>query len=275
VTSYADDTYVCVSDNDLFQVKTKLEATMTLHNRFLTEIGMVTNVSKTELIYFSRRPTDAPSLLVENQTVVPTQHIKVLGVQFSNDLSWDHHITNTINKARPTILKLKYLTKYLNTDALKKVATSHFYGLFYYGSTVWLNEQTTAQQWQKLNSIHYRVQRVCIRDFRNKKSRLEVNAITQRATPLQWMKYSNCKQAVGLFLQKEKSTRLGIKLQTQSYINDRCPGKATMIDHSKLKIGRQCFPNRLRSMKDINFDWVNGISDDMLRIKLKRTFFNT
>jgi len=81
VTSYADDTYVCVSDIDPSQVKTKLETTMTLHNKFFMDIGMVTNVSKTELIYFSRRPTEAPSLLVENQTVLPTQHIKVLGVQ--------------------------------------------------------------------------------------------------------------------------------------------------------------------------------------------------
>jgi len=60
-------------------------------------------------------------------------------------------------------------------------------------------------------------------------------------------------KSIGLFLEKEKSTRLGFKLQTQAYINDRCPGKATMTDLSRLKIGRQSFPNRLRFMRDIDF----------------------
>jgi len=147
--------------------------------------------------------------------------------------------------------------------------------MFYYGSTVWLNELTTAIQWRKLNSIHYRVQRICLRDFRNKLSRSEVTSRVKRATPLQWMKYSNCKQAIGLLLQREKSTRLGLKLQSQAYINDRCPGKATLIDNSKLKIGRQSFPNRLRSMREIEFDWATGISDDLLRIRLKKPFLNT
>lgn len=115
---------------------------MTQHNKFLTNIGMVTNVSKTELAYFSRRPCTAPLLTVENQVVVPIQHIKVLGVHFSNDLTWEYHIANTIKKACPTMLKLKFL----DAKALKKVATSHLYEMFYYGSTVWLNELATASQ---------------------------------------------------------------------------------------------------------------------------------
>jgi len=90
---------------------------------------------------------------------------------------------------------------------------------------------------------------------------------------LQLMKYLDCKQAIELFLQQEKSTRLGLKLQSQAYINDRCPVKAKMTDLFRIKIGRQGFPNRLRSMREINFDWVTGISDNLLNIRLKKTFF--
>jgi len=168
-------------------------------------------------------------------------------VHFSDDLTWDFHIAKAIKKARPIMMKLKFLMKYLDRSALKEVATSHFHGMFYYVSTVWLNELTTSTQWRKLNSIHYRVQRICLRDFKNKLSRQDsVTSITERATPLQWMKYSNCKQVVTFFLQRDKSSRLGLKLQSQTYINDRIPGKATTQDLSRLKIGRQGFQNRLR-----------------------------
>jgi len=70
VTSYADDNYVCVADKDPDLVKNKLEITMSLHTRFLTDIAMVTNVSKTKLTYFSRKPGSFPLLSVKNQTVM-------------------------------------------------------------------------------------------------------------------------------------------------------------------------------------------------------------
>lgn len=54
ITSYADDTYVSVSAKTTDEVKEKLVHNMSAHNSFLKDIGMVTNVSKTELIYFSR-----------------------------------------------------------------------------------------------------------------------------------------------------------------------------------------------------------------------------
>jgi len=85
-----------------------------------------------------------------------------LGVNFFSDLSWDYHIDTVINKARPTMMKLKFLPKYLDMDAMKKAATSHFYGMLYYSSTIWPTEMTTSARWRKLNSIHYRAQRVSL-----------------------------------------------------------------------------------------------------------------
>jgi len=36
------------------------------------------------------------------------------------------------------------------------------------------------------------------------------------------------------------------KLLQETYVNDRCPGRAKFSDKSKLKIGRQSLPNRLK-----------------------------
>jgi len=79
--------------------------------------------------------------------------------------------------------------------------------------------------------------------------------------------------AINLFLQNEKSTRLGLKLRNKAYINDRFPGRASLIDKAIKKIGRQSFLNRQQSLRCIDFDWTQGITPDRLRINLKKTFF--
>jgi len=64
------------------------------------------------------------------------------------------------------------------------------------------------------------------------------------------------------------------KLRHRAYINDRCPGRATFCDRSRLKIGRQSLPNRLDFFRNIKFDWTRreNLSTDKLRTELKKTF---
>jgi len=142
----------------------------------------------------------------------------------------------------------------------------------YYGSQTWLNELTTSVQRRKLYSIHFCALRIWLKDFRNKTSKPLINAKFKRATPVQWMRYTNSKMAISLVLLREKSNRLGIKLQNLLYINDRCPGWGITMDCSRHKIGKNSFPNRLQCLRLINFDWTNGINLNKLRICLKKTF---
>jgi len=67
------------------------------------------------------------------------------------------------------------------------------------------------------------------------------------------------------------------KLRERAYVNDRSPGRATFIDRSKLKIGRQSLLSRLDFFREIKFDWCGqeDMSKDKLRIELKKTFITT
>jgi len=70
----------------------KLEQTMTVHDDYLISIGMKTNVAKTEFTLFSRKQLEQPPFLeVKGTKILPTGTIKVLGVKFRWDLSWDDH----------------------------------------------------------------------------------------------------------------------------------------------------------------------------------------
>jgi len=54
---------------------------------------------------------------------------------------------------------------------------------------------------------------------------------------------------------------------------DRLHGRAVFMDSSRLKIGKNAFPNRLKCMKSIKFGWTDGIGDHALRQNLKKTFY--
>jgi len=89
--------------------------------------------------------------------------------------------------------KLKYLNKLVDLEGMKRIVTTHFFGMIYYSSQVWLNEQTTSRQWRMIISLHYKALRSAIGDYKNNISKRALDSIFKRANPYQWMNYSNAK----------------------------------------------------------------------------------
>jgi len=274
LTSYADDTYVSISGNDVNEVKLKIEETMTKHDDYLQNIGMKTNVTKTELIFYSRKKINTTPITVKGSDIIPSSSMKVLRIKFDNHLTWDTQIKDIKTKAMHVINKLKFLSKFVDKEMMRRVVTSHFFGMIYYASPVWMSETTTAPHWKTLNSLHYRVLRSSVRDFTYKWSKDDLNNYFKRATPLKWMRYTCSKMAMKLYLLGQAGPPMSTKLRASAYINDRQPHKVHFMDTSRLKIGKQSLTNRLSSMKTIKFDWANGIDKHKLRIELKKTFID-
>jgi len=188
------------------------------------------------------------------------------------DLSWKTHFENLTKKAKYTLAKMRFLSKYLDQSSMKKVITSHYFSTIYYGSQVWLGETTSSKHWHLLNILHYKGIRTVCRDFRKRKRKAELDSILDRAKPKQWMKFSCCKLAIKLLQLGSNGPPMSLSLRQNLYYNDRT-GKSSIMDTSRQKIGKASFKNRLTCFKDINFNWKNVPNDDALRIALKRVFF--
>jgi len=131
---------------------------------------------------------------------------------------------------------------------------------------------TRSGHWKLLNSIHYRAVRLAIGDRLNMLSRHEIDRISGRCNPHQWMEYSNAKIAIILYCLNERGPRLTHRLRSSCYINDRKLGIGSFTDSSRLKIACHSLPNRLKLMKRVTFDRTQGINKHSLSINLKRTF---
>jgi len=60
---------------------------------------------------------------------------------------------------------------------LFKVMSSQYYGMCFYGSTVWLNGTNSFLDIRKMNTLHYRALRIAKNDFKRKLSRAELDLI--------------------------------------------------------------------------------------------------
>jgi hypothetical protein len=66
------------------------------------------------------------------------------------------------------------------------------------------------------------------------------------------------------------------KLIINYFEEPRHPGLGQFFDFSRTRKGFQSLQNRLLFMQSVNFDWNNNsneLSDDHLRIELKKAFF--
>jgi len=123
-----------------------------------------------------------------------------------------------------------------------------------------------------INSLHYKALRVSLGDHRNNISKKNLNDIFGRATPVQWMAYSNAKMAISLH-NLEDGPPLSETLRHAAYRNNRLPGQAIYMDSSRLRIGKNSLVNRLNCMRQVKFQWTNGINQHALRQNLKKTFY--
>jgi len=203
--------------------------------------------------------------------VTPKRTIKVLGVHFEQDLSWNNHASKIKQRAALTMRKMKFLVKYINLQGMKKIITTHLFGMIYYASVVWLNELTTVRIMNILEGIHYKGLRMAVKDYYYLLSRDRLDQIFNRATPYRWMQYSNAKHAI-MMLSQTDGPPMSAFLKSKLYINDRNPNKLSIHDTSRLKVGRHSFHNRLKCLRSVNFDWRNT-NPDALRVNLKGTFF--
>jgi len=270
--SFADDSYISVAHKDINTVKSRLSEVMVVHDRYLSSIGMATNVSKTELIMFARKPIMDPVRICVNGTDITAKPVmKILGVLFDQNLGWTSHIEKVKQKARYVLLKMRYLRRYLDAAEMKKVITSHFFGLIYYASPVWLTEIMNSRIWSILNVLHYKALRIVCADFKRRKSRRELDATVERARPYEWMRFINVKTAVQLTLMGANGPPITKKLRDNLYQNDRT-GRISFMDTSRLKIGRNSLQNRICCASEFTNEWLKGISDNRLRVELKKSF---
>ena len=79
------------------------------------------NPAKTEVLFLSFLNVDRPSLLFNNVQLNFVEHHKHLGLTFSQNGSWNEHITNIISSASKVLGSMRYLKFNLGRKTLNQI----------------------------------------------------------------------------------------------------------------------------------------------------------
>jgi len=267
VTAYADDAYIVVSAENPVQLKLETEATIINHFNWLTSIGMICNLAKTELVKIG--PGEL-SVNINGLILNSAQQMKSLGMIIDCNLTWSSHVEAQISKCRSYLYALRYLRKHLNLKDTIKIFQSHIVSILTYGSPVW-SHRINYKTREKLKSFYYHTLRVLVRDFNFTLNRVGL----LKATLMEDINIILTKR-VSMFLVKilknlTPTTLAGIMI-SKSYENERNLGRLTFFDCSNCKISKSAISNAAKAIVEKwRFDWVY-LSVDEFKARLQAQF---
>jgi hypothetical protein len=125
---YADDTTLIRGGSSVAEVERAMEEDTALAERWFKNNMLQLNLDKTQKMICS---------LSRTPSIVPTQHVKLLGFTIDRKLNWQSHIDELCKKLSRVIFLLRRLKSSLSEDYLVTV----YYGLFHshlnYGILLW------------------------------------------------------------------------------------------------------------------------------------------
>jgi len=121
---------------------------------FSTNKGLTLNFSKCNYLFISFKSNCSP-ILVDN--INAQKHVKILGVYFSNDLTWNYHFDKLINRANQRFYAVRILRHFLSAKELTHVYYSMIRSLLEYCSPLFigLNKRNCAKLDRIQNRFHY------------------------------------------------------------------------------------------------------------------------
>jgi hypothetical protein len=99
------------------------------------------NFSKTEFVKFNTKNAYDHDIKIvyDNMEIPNSSHIKFLGVNIVNTLSWKTHIDSILPKLSSACYAIRAIKPFVNQETLLMVYYAYFHYIIYYGIIFWGN----------------------------------------------------------------------------------------------------------------------------------------
>ena len=138
---FADDTCILRFSNKLKTVETELNKDLKHASTWLNANRLSLNVSKSKLLIFQSKYKNIDysktSIKLNGIRLLPSDHVKYLGIFIDNNLSWDYNTIQLSIKLSRTNGILSKLRHFTPLSSLISVYYSLFYSHVTYGCSVW------------------------------------------------------------------------------------------------------------------------------------------
>ena len=138
IANYADDNHIYYANSCAITLKNVLENDTRAAITWFENNYMDANPDKFQSIILNRGGDVSISLTVQDNVVIPSDHIRVLGITLDDSLKFDLHISDMCKKASRQINALKRISKFLTQDSRKSIYRSFIAANFNYCPISWM-----------------------------------------------------------------------------------------------------------------------------------------
>ena len=161
VANFADDNTLYATSSSSQGLTDTLNSLVNKAQLWFTENGMQSNPTKFQSIFFGKTPPCTIS--VNNISIVPTNQIKLLGVNIDKDLTFSAHIANICIKAGRNLNALKRVAKSLPVNVKLLLYKTYIMCHFNFCPLVW--HFCSKSDTDKLESLQKRALRFVYADY--------------------------------------------------------------------------------------------------------------
>ena len=141
VVQYADDTTIFASSKYPCNIQACLDKDLRNLVKWFTDNGLKVNPQKTEFVLFansrSRGRFDHIKIAVNGSKIEEKEHINILGVTLTNNLSWDIHTRNVTNNLKFYYRSYSRSCRMLTTDTRRLLYNAAIASRMGYCDAVW------------------------------------------------------------------------------------------------------------------------------------------
>ena len=171
IYNYADDNSICYRHENLGVVKGNIERCCKKAITWFSNNNMQANPKKFQCMVLQRQSkTCNISFKIDNEVILPSDNIKILGVHLDKDLSFTKHVSNLCKITSRQVNILGRLTGQLNYESKLKILHSFVLSNFNYCSLVY--HESGSRNEGKMEKILERALRAVFNDFRSSYSEL-------------------------------------------------------------------------------------------------------
>jgi hypothetical protein len=161
--NYADDNTLVFSHPNLEIMKATLESASKQAIKWFNMNDMKANPDKFQALYLNKRHKEQINFNIENYVIPPEESVKLLGVEFDRDLTFDNHINNICSKASKQINALRRISNLLTKDSKLTIYNSFINSTLNYCPIVYSTFSKTS--FKQLEKIQKRALRLVHNDY--------------------------------------------------------------------------------------------------------------
>ena len=164
ILNYADDTTIYYSSSHPSNIQIAINQDIRNLERWFSTNKMKLNEKKSE--FMKVHPTNTKNkyenihISVKGKYIQHSQHLKILGVNISENLKWDRHINNTIKNCKYQLRSFRRAAAYINEDEKKLLYNSCIASRLSYADIIW--KETTARMKTRLQVIQNESARIIL-----------------------------------------------------------------------------------------------------------------